>query len=332
MFSRGFTFIYLFLLVTGCGLSVNSVAGSGSSNGGTPVNETTESVPTRAIMVGGWPGSVINRVFTSTDGENWTSSVTDLPVALSDTCTVALNGILYVIGGYNDVSTVNTVYRSTNNGLNWSLSAMTLPNNVQNAVCTTFNGRVYLFGGAPDNVWTGTNRVYSWNGSETTAWVDEGALLPANIAVAASAKMNGTFYLLGGFNGVGTIDTVYSTTDGLNFVAVGILPISVATSGSAVLNSKIWIAGGDKGGGTVVSTVYSSPDGVNWTNEGDLPAIRRAGGMFNLNDTLYFIGGEEDGSNTNFSDIIFYSTDGVTWNTSGNPLPNANAWFSVATF
>lgn len=205
----------------------------------------------------------------STDGTigSWTA-IAKLPQALSGLSAVAVNGHLYVTGGWNG-NNQSSIYSAPIKGDgtigNWSALA-SLPKAVANHSAVAYNG--YLF------VVAGEQLYGNWQAGVYSAPIDaDGTIgnwstltsLPQAIGMISSAALNGYLYVTGGYNG-NTQATVYAAPinpDGTigNWASVAGLPQAAFGHSAVGLEGYLYVMGGRRntsGGWTNSSAVYSS--------------------------------------------------------------------------
>lgn len=144
----------------------------------------------------------------------WSTSPQTLPVATSYSHAVAFDGYLYIIGGYQDSTRVDTVYYAPLDGAvgPWSTSANAIPEALlYKSVAVAENGYVYVMGGdGNQTVDTVHYAELNANGSgETSAWVTSPNALPDVVEGAAATSTNGYLYVMGGERGLDFLDSVY---------------------------------------------------------------------------------------------------------------------------
>ena len=218
----------------------------------------------------------------------WTAGA-PLPEAVYYHAGAAVNGHLYVLGGYHytdadGMVVSNVVYRSkigADGAAGAWQTATALPEPVFFPSAAVWNGRIYVTGG-----WNGTtlvNKVYS---AEALAdgslgpWVAQKALPEAVYTHAAVS--NGTLYVLGGtVNGGNDIqNSVYFAKinpDGTlaDWAATTPLPSPVSNHGAVVANGRVMTFGGWTGAAPTAAVNASAvePAGSlgSWSVETPLP-------------------------------------------------------------
>ena len=250
----------------------------------------------------------------------WTTEANALPAPVSGASSVFYNGHVYIMGGNNYSTNVdtflNTVYSAPLNANGsvgtWTTEANALPAPSLDATAVAYNGYVYVMGGFDGT--SDVNTVYSAplnaNGSVGT-WTTEANALPVYPEGATAITYNGYIYIMGGNYSAGVHSTVYSAPLNANgsvgtwTTEANALPTGLWNASAVVSSGHVYVMGGNNGT-NAVSTVYSAPLNANgsvgtWTTEANaLPASFNAANSVANNGFIYVIGGTDGYS--------FYST------------------------
>ena len=202
----------------------------------------------------------------------WTTEANALPAPVSGASSVFYNGHVYIMGGNNYSTNVdtflNTVYSAPLNANGsvgtWTTEANALPVYPEGATAITYNGYIYIMGG---NYSAGVHStVYSAplnaNGSVGT-WTTEANALPTGLWNASAVVSSGHVYVMGGNNGTNAVSTVYSAPLNANgsvgtwTTEANALPASFNAANSVANNGFIYVIGGTDGY-SFYSTVYSA--------------------------------------------------------------------------
>jgi hypothetical protein len=134
-----------------------------------------------------------------------------------------------------------------------------------------FNGQMWTFNGGNGGATT-TTTASVWGSADGNNWQLKLAQIPwpADIR-SSSAVFNGRLWKFGGNGGNIYSNEVWSTDDGVNWVAEPNAQWAGRGGHSTIVfNAKLWVLGGyslQAPGSGVFNDVWSSPDGVNWTQE-----------------------------------------------------------------
>ncbi len=154
------------------------------------------------------------------------NTTTALPSSIGDATSVAYNGYIYEIGGFNSINNVSlsTVYYAPINSNGtvgvWNITTA-LPSSISDATSVEYNGFVYEIGG-----FNGTNNLstvyYAPINSDGTVGVwNTTTSLPSGISNATSVEYNGFVYEIGGFNGTNNLSTVYYVRISVGYTILG---------------------------------------------------------------------------------------------------------------
>lgn len=266
----------------------------------------------------GVPVATVRRSAINSDGSlaGW-QSTTSLPAALYSHAVLAGNNgrFLYVLGGWNGATRVNTVYRAEvgPNGMLGGWATLTaLPEEIAQQSAVLVNNRIYMIGGQ--------NNAATHNKVSVTTIQPDGSLsgwisvtpLPRAVERLSAVTINGWLYATGGSDGRptgGASGAVYYTRINSNGTLVGWqttnLPSPRYYHQAVVHDGRLVILGGtaDEVNGTaeVWSSTVNSGGWLNgWQVEPALPAAlyRMAAVSLPLNgsDTLFVLGGLQGGA------------------------------------
>ncbi|MDH3343248.1 MAG: hypothetical protein OEM07_05955, partial [Gammaproteobacteria bacterium] len=230
---------------------------------------------TKLWVIAGTEGTLVNDVWSSSDGKNWTKKTEEsvFSARRSHQAVSFNNGSgnkLWLIGG-DDGKKSNDVW-SSSDGISWTQETANA------AFSERKNHQVIRFNdGSGDKLWLigGKNGEYKsdvWSSSDAINWQQETA------SAAFSARSN---------------HQVISFNDGQG--------------------DRLWLIGGDDG--EVRNDIWSSSDGKNWQQETANAAFsaRNHFQVVRFNDghgdKLWLIGGR----NSSFKNDVWSSSDGVNW-------------------
>jgi hypothetical protein len=123
---------------------------------------------------------------------------------------------------------------------------------VHDSAGAVLGGRFLVFGGGSTST---ISAVQAW----TTGPATEVARLPAARSDLSTSTVDGTSYIVGGFDGSVMTPDVLATTDGLSFRPVAELAVPVRYAAVAALGGNLWVVGGvtstSEGGTTATDAV-----------------------------------------------------------------------------
>ncbi len=177
---------------------------------------------------------------------SWTAT-TSLPVTTDLATSVAYNGYVYEIGGYNGSAITATVdYAPINaNGTLGSWTATTsLPVTTDLATSVAYNGYVYEIGGYNGSAITATIDYAPINSDGTLGSWTATTSLSVGTDQATSVAYNGYVYEIGG--ATATVDYAPINSDGTlgSWTATTSLPAAISSATSVVYNGYVYEIGG----------------------------------------------------------------------------------------
>lgn len=252
------------------------------------------------------------------DGSLTYSNLLTAPIAVTMTSALLYNNYLYLFGGYNGTSSVNSIYRcpiNVDGTLGTWVYLSDLPIAISGHTAIMVKDRVYIISGYTS---TGINtNIYSAtiiNGSSLSPWTIV-SQLPITVTGIKPFIIRDRLYLIGGRNGnlisnkvyyclINTDGTLDQWLSGTNF------PTNIANYTVVTTTYSIFIIGGSSL--SMLNTVYKSNinlDGTitNWSLSGNIsPSLGLSGTMVSIcNNYLYLLGGY---NGTSLINTIYQST------------------------
>ena len=257
----------------------------------------------------------------------WTASVS-ITTATDVASSIAYNGYIYEIGGWNGTTTFTTVNFAKIDpaGMTSAYSTTTvLSAATQNAATVAYNNYIYEIGGNTGSV---TANVYfaTINSSGTLgSWTADRAL-PVAIQNASATVYNGYLYVVGGYNGSAAVNTVYYALIGSNGTlgvwSSGTVLTNATQNGTATAyNGYLYFMGGNTGSNTnaVYYTPINSSNGSigTWSTGTVLLAATQKATSVAYNGYLYEIGGNTGSTTTAVSYTPINTSNGSlgSWST-----------------
>ena len=240
---------------------------------------------------GGVNGGLLNDVWSSLDGINWTEEVpNDSPTSFqprANHTTIVFQNKIWIIGGGGLSNTFYNDVWSSSDGINW----------VQETGNTGFPGRFAHTSEVFDNkLWIlGGRDQFSyfndvWSSSDGVNWTqetDNGAFMPRGYH--SSAVFEDKIWVIGGFAS-GDKNDVWSSIDGINWVQETTNAGFSERGGqsTAIYKNRIWVIAGG-----LNNDVWSSADGIQWNIEISNADFDDRGEQANFvfNDKLWIVGG-----------------------------------------
>lgn len=278
----------------------------------------------------------VNPVLAQPSG-SWASEA-PMPTVRRGLGVAAVNGKIYAIGGFPDVS-VNEEYDISTN--TWTTKAA-MPTPRHSFAIAVYQNKIYCIGGMSNNLTsqqsskTGAIEVYD---PATDMWQTKKPIPITRMQLEANV-VNGKIYLIGGRTGgqysTLSLNEVYDPTTE-TWATKTPMPYPVIHYASAVVDNKIYVIGGqDEFNGTMnlaVNQIYDVETDT-WSFGAPLPSvvwISAAGatsGIF-APKRIYVIGGQPDKSlgSTNITRI--YNPEDDSWS-DGASMPTARFGLGVA--
>jgi N-acetylneuraminic acid mutarotase len=264
----------------------------------------------------------------------WTAT-TSFTVASKGHTSVAYNGYLYVIGGFEAVSAITDVQYSTIDspgvtGVFASTSAFATSRGGHTSVA--YNGYLYVIGGTTSPTYYSDVQYAVINANATIGTWATTTALPAVRGYHTSVVYNGYLYVIGGTNGsINYSDVQYAPINANGTIGSWTATTSFTTGrdfhSSVVYNGYLYVIGGDNGS-SVMNDVQYAPINANgtigtWTVTTSFSGARSEQSSVVANGYVYIMGGYNSGalSDVQYAPINANGTIG-TW-TATTALPNA---------
>ncbi len=275
------------------------------------------------VIGGNGPGTsatnVLNDVWSSTDGINWTQETAAAQWTPRQGHAVAVfNNRLWVLGGSESGSTsrVNDIWSSAD-GITWTQeTAAAQWSSREGHAALVFNGKLWVLAGN-----AGNNQKDVWSSADGVTWTQETAAAPwvTRQNFGAAVHDNRLWVMGGNGPGAGTahrLNDVWSSSDGIAWVQETPPPQWSAREGhaTAVFNNRLWILGGNDG--NQLNDVWSSADGVSWNLETAAAPwpTRRYHAAVAFDGRLWVMGGNGPTTTTsNRLNDVWSSADGINW-------------------
>jgi len=231
-----------------------------------------------------------------------------------------INGLLYVVGGYNNSTELATleVYNPATN--TWATKAP-MPTPRHQMAVGDIDGLLYVAGGY-DNGTVGTLEVYN---PATNTWATKSPM--PTPTESRGAVVNGILYVIGGnASGYATnvVETYNPATDTWSYKSS--MPTPRCHLGVVAFNGLIYAMGGtDTSGDVNYSTmeVYN-PALDRWTSAASMPTPRTYLGTAVVNNQVWAIGGQIWTTDTILASADAYDPSTNTW-TAQTPMPTARS-------
>jgi N-acetylneuraminic acid mutarotase len=269
-------------------------------------------------------GLLLCIVFASTgrtqDGGTWETRA-PMPVYRQELATSALNGKIYVLGGYdelrNSTATVE-VYNPISD--TWAF-AHALPYAVNHNAAAVAGGKLYSFGAG-----AGETFVYNPDGN---SWSARASSHYVHTQTAAVGVINDKIYVAGGTGTPSQRELeVYDPVTNTWAVKP---PMSVPRNHCAggVINGKFYVVGGRGASNSATALEVYDPSSNTWSPLAPMPTGRSGIAAAVVNNEFWVFGGEDlDGGL--FGNVEVYNPVSNSWRQEPNmPSPRHGIWASV---
>ncbi len=223
------------------------------------------------------------------------STTAPLPEGRHHAGIVALDGFLYVIGGFAKSGfsvwqAVSTVYQYNPATQTWrELKAMPTARGALGV--TVCQGKIYATGGYDGEQNASATEIYD---PHTDTWTIA-APLQAPRDHLAVATVDDKIYAIGGRSNLkykqntSVVEAYDPSTNQWQYKAS--LPTARSGVGAGVINGKIYVLGGESGEGTFNNNEKYQPDQNRWITMHPMPTARHGLGVAVVGNRLYAIGG-----------------------------------------
>ena len=206
-----------------------------------------------------------------------------MPAARQELASAVLNGLIYVIGGYDSAGqSTNSVFVYNPSANTWSTAAP-LPIVNNHGAAAVANGRLFAFGGV-------SNRAFVYNPG-ANSWSEVASMNVEHGNTAAVAVINNRIYVAGGTGGTQREVEAY---DAIGNTWTLLAPMNVGRNHCAggAIGGRFYVVGGRGFGDSDVAVEVYDPAANNWTSLTPMPTGRSGIGAGVVNNRLYVFGGE----------------------------------------
>ena len=224
------------------------------------------------------------------DGKKWVDETTLPGDGLNAPAAVVLNGLIYVIGGFQGVSNLPTAEVRTYDPTTklWGDEAP-LPRPRGGHAAVVLDGKVHVFGGGNSSSTISDHSVFDPVANSWTA----AAPLPRAEGSPAAVVYRNRIYLIGGRSGnsdFGAVDIYNPATDAWS---KGPRITPRGTAGAVVYRGAVYLFGGESQvrGKTLSDVLRLDPKTNAWRRVSRMPTARNYARAVLLNDAVYVIGG-----------------------------------------
>lgn len=265
-------------------------------------------------------------------GADW-STLAPMAIARQEVAVAALEGFVYVIGGFDGTAAVrNTVERYDPGTDRWT-TVSPLPVVIHHATAAVVDGRLYVIGGWSDFFATALDDVYEYDPG-TDSWSAK-TDMPTARGSPAAAAVGGKIYVAGGWN-AGVVDDFAAydpVTDGWTVLTP--MPTARNHLGAAGVDGKYYAVGGrtdlGAGAGNVATVEIYDPVAAIWGGTASLPRPRGGLAVAATAGLVFALGGEGNDEEPTgvFPDVDAYDPIADAW-TPRTDMPTARHGIGAA--
>jgi len=310
-------------LATGCALvavltSCSSSAHSTSSTSGPRRATTTSTSPT----TGTGASSTTSTTVSSAAPLRIATAAWQLPEGRAREVVLAGDHALYVVGGLDPgkSSTARVWHVALPAGTTTRLA--TLPIAVHDASGAWLPPSVFVFGGGNASE---QSAVQQYRNSAVTI----AGHLPEPRSDTAAVTINGTAYVVGGYDGSTEPSALLATNDGVTFRPVAQLAQTVRYAAVAEIAGRIYVLGGEHHGATIGTVQTIDPGPGSAQIAGQLPAPITEASAVVLDGALLLVGGRDAGGRVLDTVQRYEPTTGALTVVGHLPYPVADAGAAV---
>ncbi len=239
------------------------------------------------------PTSVVASAMGQSD--TW-ASLPQMPTARSAGA-VAINGLLYVVGGKDQFRADLTDLQVYDPAAGTWATRAPIPTGRWGMGVAAVNGILYAAGGQTTGSGAMTTVLEAYDPA-TNMWSSR-APLPEPLIHTAAASINGVLYVVGGV-GISpqtSRATLYAYRPATNsWTTRSSMPTARNDAATAVVAGKLYVIGGYNGAVLATVEVYD-PVSDTWSTVAPMPARRFGAAAAGIGPTLYVMGGYVDGPN-----------------------------------
>lgn len=251
-------------------------------------------------------------------GSGWSTTPSVLGGAIQETAVVALDGKIYVLGGFDaSIAVVRSVRIFDTAACTWS-DGPQLPKAVHHANAAVENGTIYVVGSMQGTSFTAIGDVWSWKPATETAWTVKTSM-PAGSerGAAVAGAIAGKIYVAGGLRGgAQTTLSAYDIAGDSWDTALPALSVARDHGCGGAVGGKLYVIGGRSASITSQSNqVYEYTPGGAWALRAPMPTARGGTSCGIAADRIVTAGGEGNGmvSSGVFPQVEVYDVASNSW-------------------
>lgn len=261
--------------------------------------------------------ALLNPAFAQSSGGTWETRA-PMPTARQELATAALNGKVYVIGGYNSAGESTDLVEVYNPATDTWTSAHPIPAPVNHGAAAVAAGKLYSLTGGSANVYN----------PETDSWAPVASMHFNHGGTPAVGVISDKIYVAGGLSNTSLRDLeVYDPSTNI-WTVLASMSVARNHTGGAVIDGKFYVVGGRS---SLINSrdtleVYD-PGTDSWSNRAPMPTARSGIGVAAVNGEMFVFGGELPGLR---GEVEAYNPISDTWRSLPDmPSSRHGIWASV---
>lgn len=248
----------------------------------------------------------------------WTAAP---PVPLGptqETATVAVDGKVYVLGGFNgSLGVIPSVQVYDTASCTWSMGP-DLPRAVHHANAAVVNGTIYVVGAMETIQFRAVGHTWSWKPATETGWSTLSSMPTGTERGSAFVGVIGErIYVAGGLRGGAVAEVSAFDTATMQWDATPMpLPAARDHGCGGVAGGKLYVTGGRNGTTTTIAgNVYEYTPGGAWVERMAMLTARGGTSCGVIGDRIIVAGGEGNPNNASgvFAEVEAYTPTTNSW-------------------
>jgi N-acetylneuraminic acid mutarotase len=249
-----------------------------------------------------------------TEDATWSSAPAVLGGAIQETAAVALDGKIYVLGGFTASTAIVSSVRVFDTATSEWSEGPALPRPLHHINAATVGGTIYVLGALEGPGFIPTGDVFAWTPKTDAGWTPKLHMpVGSERGSAVVGAIGEVIYVAGGAHTT-TVATLsaYSTTNDTWDTALPPLPQPLEHGCGGVVGGKLYAISGRYLGNSPLVFEYT-PGGA-WVEKASIPTARSGIACGICGDQIIVAGGELANNATGvFDEVEVYTVGSDTW-------------------
>ena len=242
---------------------------------------------------------------------------------LQETAVVAVDGFIYVLGGFAGLEITDAVRVYGTESQTWS-EGPRLPAPVHHATATVHDGTIYVLGMLETGGFAVSGATWAWTPGIDATWRVR-ASMPAGTerGAAVAGTVGSKIVVAGGFRGAAVVSALLYDPVADEWAVGPDLPDPRDHACGGSLDGILYVVGGRRIDTSDVKRSVFKFDGVEWLQPLPMPTARGGAGCGFVGRELIVVGGEgnPEAASGVFSETEALDVDNFTWRTL-TPMPH----------